>query len=161
MLSYRSIRTLLLLAGAWGAGAASAQEAAASVEKCGKSFGTLAVAEPQTGWGHLSRYGLGSPATLLRMLIQQSGCFDVVERGVAMQNLQQERALAQSGDLRQESNLGQGQMQAADFVMTTVVQIAASDTGGVGGATGIATGAGGGGSFTAQRQSPASAARAP
>lgn len=115
-------------------GAVSAQEAASSVEKCGKSFGTLAVAEPQTGWSHISRYGLGSPATLLRMMIQQSGCFDVVERGVAMQNLQQERALAQSGDLRQESNLGQGQLQAADFVMTPVVQIAASDTGGIGGA---------------------------
>lgn len=122
----------MLAGGAW----AQDQEQGSTVEKCGKSFGTLAVAEPQTGWGHLSRYGLGSPATLLRMMIQQSGCFDVVERGVAMQNLQQERALAQSGDLRQESNLGKGQMQAADFVMTPVVQIAASDTGGIGGGLG-------------------------
>lgn len=134
MTSNLSVRTCWVLVGFCGAGVAGAQEAASSVEKCGKSFGTLAVAEPQAGWGHISRYGLGSPATLLRMLIQQSGCFDVVERGVAMQNLQQERALANSGDLRQESNLGQGQMQAADFVMTQVVQIAASDTGGIGGA---------------------------
>jgi curli biogenesis system outer membrane secretion channel CsgG len=117
-------------------GATWAQDSETTVEKCGKSFGSLAVAEPQTGWGHLARYGLGSPATLLRMMIQQSGCFDVVERGVAMQNLQQERALAQSGELRQDSNVGKGQMQAADFVMTPVVQIAASDTGGVGGGLG-------------------------
>ena len=115
---------------------AHAQDAASNVEKCAQSFGTLAVSEPQIGWGHLSRYGLGSPSTLLRMLVQQSSCFDVVERGVAMQNLRQERALAQSGDLRQESNLGQGQMQAADFVMTPVVQIAATETGGVTGAVG-------------------------
>jgi len=37
------------------------------------------------------------PATaqwLLRLMIQQSNCFQIVERGVAMQNLMQERALA-------------------------------------------------------------------
>jgi curli biogenesis system outer membrane secretion channel CsgG len=114
----------------------AAEESGSNVEKCSKSFGALAVAEPQTGWGHLRHYGLGSPAALLRMMIQQSGCFDVVERGVAIQNLKQERAMSESGDLRQESNVGKGQMQAADFVMTPDVQIASSNTGGVGGAIG-------------------------
>ena len=109
----------------------AADEADSQLEKCGKSFGTLAVAEPQTGWGHIQHYGLGSPAALLRMMIQKSGCFDVVERGVAMKNLQQERALAESGEMRQESNVGTGQMQAADFVMTPDVQIASSNSGGV------------------------------
>jgi curli biogenesis system outer membrane secretion channel CsgG len=115
------------------AGAAQAEEAASTVEKCSKNFGTIAVAEPQSGWNHLSHYGLGSPAAVLRMMIQQSGCFDVVERGYGMQNLQQERALGQSGELRQESNVGKGQMQAADFVLTPNVQVGSSDTGGVGG----------------------------
>jgi curli biogenesis system outer membrane secretion channel CsgG len=116
--------------------AARAEEAQATVEKCSKNFGTIAVAEPQGGWNYLSHYGLGSPAALLRMMIQESGCFDVVERGYAMQNLQQERALGESGDLRGESNVGKGQMQAADFVLTPNVQVAASDTGGVGGLLG-------------------------
>jgi curli biogenesis system outer membrane secretion channel CsgG len=111
----------------------AAGEPETKVEKCGKSYGTLAVAEPKAGWGHIQRFGLGSPTALIRMLIQQSGCFDVVERGAAMQNLQQERALVQSGDARQDSNLGMGQMQAADFVMTADVQIPTSTTGGVGG----------------------------
>lgn len=115
------------------AGAARAEETTSTVEKCGRSLGTIAVAESQTGWSHLQRYGLGSPAALLRLMIQQSGCFDVVERGVAMQNLQQERALGHGGDLRQGSNVGMGQMQAADFVLTPHVQVASSDTGGVGG----------------------------
>jgi curli biogenesis system outer membrane secretion channel CsgG len=96
----------------------------------------IAVAEPQGGWNYLSHYGLGSPAALLRIMIQQSGCFDVVERGYAMQNLQQERALGQSGELRQESNVGKGQMQAADFVLTPNVLVGASNTGGVGGLLG-------------------------
>lgn len=104
------------------------------VEKCSKKLGVLAVAEPQQGWGYLNQYGLGSPAALLRGMVQQSGCFDVVERGIAMQNLQQERALAAGGDLRSESNVGKGQMQAADFVMTPNVQIGSSTTGGLGGA---------------------------
>ncbi len=113
---------------------AFAEETSSQVEKCSQKLGVMAVVEPQTGWHHLSQYGLGSPSALLRMMVQQSGCFDVVERGVAMQNLQQERALAQGGDLRQESNVGKGQMQAADFVMTPNVQVGASTTGGIGGA---------------------------
>jgi hypothetical protein len=113
---------------------ALAQETSSQVEKCSQKLGVMAVVEPQTGWQHLSQYGLGSPSALLRMMVQQSGCFDVVERGVAMQNLQQERALASGGDLRSESNVGKGQMQAADFVMTPNVQVAASTTGGIGGA---------------------------
>ena len=84
---------VFILAGATTAWAAD--EPTSTVEKCSKSFGVLAVSEPQHGWGHLRGYGLGSPAALLRMMIQQSGCFDVAERGVAMQNLQQERAMAE------------------------------------------------------------------
>ena len=104
-----------------------------SIEKCGHKLGVLAVAEPNGGWGYLSSYQLGSPAQLIRMMVQDSGCFDVVERGVAMANIREERALAESGDMRAESNIGKGQMQAADFVMTPAVQIAANNTGGVGG----------------------------
>ena len=116
------------------AGHAAADDSTSNVEKCSRKFGVLAVAEPQGGWGYLSQYQLGSPAALLRMMVQNSGCFDVVERGQGLQNIQQERALADSGDLRGESNVGKGQMQAADFVMTPQVQIAANNTGGIGGA---------------------------
>ena len=123
----------LLLAGLSTGMAARADEAGSTVEKCPKKLGAIAVAEPQHGWNHISQYGLGSPASLLRMMIQQSGCFDVVERGQAMQNLQQERALASAGEMRQESNVGKGQMQAADFVMTPNVQIGANTSGGLGG----------------------------
>ena len=113
---------------------AHAEETSSNVEKCSKKFGTLAVNESQTGYSNLATYGLGSPAALLRLMIQQSGCFDVVERGVAMQNLQQERSLAGQDEMRQGSNVGKGQLQAADFVMTPNVQIGASNTGGIGGA---------------------------
>ena len=112
---------------------AFADDTASHVEKCQKKLGVLRVAEPQQGWGWLHEYSLGSPAALLRMMVQSSGCFDVVERGAGLQDLEQERALAQGGELRGESNIGKGQMQAADFVMTPNVQVSAN-TGGVGGA---------------------------
>lgn len=123
----------LMLAGLALATAAHADDAGSTVEKCSKKFGVIAVVDPQTGWQYLSQYGLGSPSALLRLMIQQSGCFDVVERGQAMANIQQERALASGGELRQESNIGKGQMQGADFVLTPNVQIGSSNTGGIGG----------------------------
>jgi curli biogenesis system outer membrane secretion channel CsgG len=117
---------------------ASADESSdkGAIERCSTNLGTLAVAEPQSHViASLSQYSLGSPSTMLRMIVQESGCFTVVERGIAMQNLQQERALAAGGQLQQDSNVGGGQLQAADFVMTPSVQFS-SDTGGVGGAIG-------------------------
>ena len=107
-----------------------------SIEKCSRNLGTLAVAEPQSQMlTYLGHYKLGSPSTMLRMIAQESGCFTVVERGVAMQNLQQERALAAGGQMQEGSNIGGGQLQAADFVMTPTIQFS-EDTGGVGGSIG-------------------------
>ncbi len=107
-----------------------------TITKCPRNLGTLAVAEPQSHiLASLGRYSLGSPSIMLRMIAQESGCFTVVERGVAMQNIQQERALASGGQLQGGSNVGGGQLQAADFVMTPAVQFS-DDTGGIGAAVG-------------------------
>jgi len=69
-------------------------------------------------------------------MIQQSNCFIVVERGVGMSNMMQERALASGGELRQNSNMGGGQMVAADFLLTPNVVFSENNAGGVGGAVG-------------------------
>ncbi|HSW03755.1 Ig domain-containing protein [Aquabacterium sp.] len=126
------------------AGTAAADDSQPTVEKCDREMGSLAVAEPQSHViAGLSRYQLGSPSIMLRMIAQESGCFAVVERGVAMQNLQQERSLAAGGQLQAGSNVGGGQMQVADFVMTPAVQFS-DDTGGVGGVIGGLFGRAGG-----------------
>ena len=130
----KSPLTLLVAGLSLTLAAGTAAAATPNIEKCGHKLGVLAVTEPNGGWGYLSSYQLGSPAQLIRMMVQDSGCFDVVERGVAMQNIREERSLAEGGELRGESNIGKGQMQGADFVMTPAVQIAANNTGGVGGA---------------------------
>jgi hypothetical protein len=114
-------------------GPGGAQGAASDLERCDKPMGAVAVVEPQDHIIYaLSRYRLGSPTGLIRLMIQQSNCFLVVERGVGMQNLMQERALGKSGELRQDSNMGGGQMVTADYVLTPAVVFSQDDAGGVG-----------------------------
>jgi hypothetical protein len=107
------------------------------LEHCDKPMGAMAVVEPQSEVvTALLRYRLSSPVSLIRLMIQQSNCFIVVERGAGLQNLQQERQLAASGEARQGSNLGGGQMVAADFVLTPSVVFSENNAGGIGGAVG-------------------------
>ncbi len=112
-------------------------------EKCDAPKGTIAVSEPQSEVvAALLRSGLQSPSGLIRMIIANSNCFQVVERGQGFQNMMQERALASGGQMQAGQNVGQGQMVAADFVITPSVVIAAHTSGGVGG--GLLGGFGGG-----------------
>jgi hypothetical protein len=107
------------------------------IEKCDAPIGTISINEPEASMARaLSGYNLGSPAGVLRILIQESNCFLVVERGSGLTQMQQERELARSGELQQASNVGGGQMVAADFVLTPGVIFSDNNAGGVGGAAG-------------------------
>jgi curli biogenesis system outer membrane secretion channel CsgG len=100
-------------------------------------MGAMAVVEPQSEiLTALMRYKLQSPVGLIRMMIQQSNCFIVVERGQGMRNMMQERQLASGGEMRQGANLGGGQMVAADFILTPGVVFSENNAGGIGGAAG-------------------------
>ncbi|MCU7919593.1 MAG: peptidoglycan-binding protein [Candidatus Thiodiazotropha sp. (ex Epidulcina cf. delphinae)] len=122
------------------AGGETAEGANTALEHCDETLGTLAVVEDQRApwWAtYRSRYPtLGTTVPVLRMMIQQSNCFVVVERGRAMNNMMQERALMQSGEMRQGSNFGKGQMVAADYTMNPSIQFSAKGTGGLGGIVG-------------------------
>jgi hypothetical protein len=98
----------------------------------------MAVVEDQTApwYANLSQYKLGSTIPVLRMMVQQSNCFVIVERGRAMQNIMQERALEQSGEMRKGSGFGKGQMVAADYTMSPSINFSQKGTSGVGGALG-------------------------
>ena len=119
------------------AGPQGAQNANAQLEKCDAPKGTLAVVEAQNQViASLGRYGLQSPTGLIRMIVQQSNCFQIVERGMAMQNMMQERALAAGGQMQSDQNIGKGQMVAADFIVTPSVVFSENNAGGMGGAVG-------------------------
>jgi hypothetical protein len=122
-----------------GAAGTDGSKGDSGLEHCDKPMGAMAVVEPQSEYMiALSRYNLQSPVGLIRMMIQQSNCFIVVERGQGLRNMEQERALAAGGQTRSGSNIGGGQMVAADFILTPSVVFSENNAGGVGG--GIAGG---------------------
>ncbi|MDQ7974629.1 MAG: peptidoglycan-binding protein [Rhodocyclaceae bacterium] len=121
------------------AGSASAN-ASSALERCESPLGTVSLIENQSaGWYTIvtGEYKLPPTSTLLRLLIQQSNCFVVVERGAAGMNaMNRERAIMQSGEMRAGSNFGKGQMVASDYGISPEVIINNSDAGGMGAALG-------------------------
>lgn len=122
---------------AGAAGGASAEGEKSNLEKCDETLGTLALQEDQQApwWFQLRERQLGSTIPVLRLMIQQSNCFVIVERGRAFANMERERALMQSGESRAGSNFGQGQMVAADYTLSPEIQFSGK-TGGGGGFAG-------------------------
>jgi hypothetical protein len=126
------------------AGGSTAMDSNKQLERCDRSLGTLAIVEDanQPWVNQLSaRYSTQSTVPLLRMIIQQSNCFVIVERGQAMHQMQGERQLMQSGELRKTSNFGKGQMVAADYTMTPSITFSQKDTSGASGLLGGRIGA--------------------
>jgi curli biogenesis system outer membrane secretion channel CsgG len=100
------------------AGQTAQQERAkkeAEIPTCTKKYGAIAVVEPERNWW--TEYHLGSPEALLKIYVNKSGCFTLVDRGKGMAAAKAERELAASGELRGRSNVGKGQVKAADYVL--------------------------------------------
>lgn len=105
--------------------------------KCNKTFGTVSLVNGEgRGWHY---YKLGEPSTLIKVFIQRSGCFKLVDRGAGLSALQREMALSQGGGLQRGSNVGAGQIKAADYVIVVDIVGANANAGG-GGLGGIAGG---------------------
>ncbi len=117
----------------------AAQNANAALEKCASPLGTVALFEETSAdWyrAFTTEYRLGSTVPVLRLMIQQSNCFVVVERGRAFANMERERALMAQGQTRAGSNMGGGQVVAADYSLTPEVLVSARGTSGAGGGLG-------------------------
>lgn len=114
----------------------------ASIPHCTKRLGTITIVDgdDSNGW---TQANLAPPQKLLKVIVQKSGCFGLVDRGAGMDAAARERALNQSMGLQHGSNVGQGQIKAADYVLVAEVGSADSNTGG-GGAAGLIGGLVGG-----------------
>lgn len=108
----------------------------AQIPRCTRNLGTVAIVEPDNQWWR--ELNLGSPEAVIKVFVQQSGCFTLVNRGRAMQNRNMERALADQGELQDNSNIGRGQVKAADYFLQPdiVTSNAHSGGGNIGGALG-------------------------
>jgi len=92
-------------------------DAQPQMPRCSSRIGTLAVQEPENGNRWWTSMNLESPAALIKVYVSQSGCFTLVDRGKGMAAAHAERDLAGEGEMRVGSNIGKGQMKAADYVL--------------------------------------------
>ena len=93
------------------------QQQAAQIPVCAKPLGTISVIEPEDAVNWWTGQQLPAPSKLIKVFVNKSRCFTLVDRGVGMAAAQYERGLAADGELRGGSNIGKGQVKAADYVM--------------------------------------------
>ncbi|MEQ1579557.1 MAG: CsgG/HfaB family protein [Steroidobacteraceae bacterium] len=90
-----------------------------AIPTCDKRYGAVAVVEPEESpnryWYREAQ--LESPVALIKVFVSQSKCFTLVDRGKGLDAAKEERSLAGDGELRGGSNVGKGQMRAADYVL--------------------------------------------
>lgn len=98
------------------------------IPKCTRNLGALAIVEPDSQWWR--ELSLGSPEAIIRVFVQQSGCFTLVNRGRSMQSRAMERAMADQGELQAGSNLGKGQVRAADYFIEPNIVTTNKNSGG-------------------------------
>lgn len=89
----------------------------AEIPVCAKPLGSISVIEPEDVVNWWTGQQLPAPSKLIKVFVNKSKCFTLVDRGVGMAAAQAERALASEGQLRGRSNIGKGQIRAADYVM--------------------------------------------
>ena len=150
---YRTIAIVGMLAAA--ATSASAQkmgkggigiDETIEVPRCDRSLGTVALVEERSaasptdgmpaGMAALIRMAEAQnggsqrvdPLPLLKLLVAQSGCFQIVDRGEGFDALQRERQLAGANN--------QATLKAADYLLQAKVLYSDNDSGGSGGGLG-------------------------
>src|SRR5918998_3660842 len=89
------------------------EKGVAEIPTCTRKLGTIAIVEPDNNWWQ--GLGLGSPEAVIKMFVMKSGCFGLVDRNKGLQSRNIERALADNGELQRGSNIGRGQVKAADY----------------------------------------------
>ena len=99
------------------------------VPHCSRKLGTVSVrdGDDPLPW---TQNSLSPPSKLLKVLIARSGCFNLVDRGAGLNAAQQERDIGNGLGLQRRSNVGQGQIKAADYVLVAEIQGANSNVSG-------------------------------
>ena len=131
-----TLTVLVFLSCGLAATAQAADVPEPQIPTCNKRLGTLSVTEPDNNWW--TQYQLDSPDALIKVFVAQSNCFTLLDRGKGLAAAEKERALAASGEVRGGSNIGKGQMKAADYVLVPDLVTKNANSGGtnIGGALG-------------------------
>ncbi len=100
-----------------------------AIPHCDKPYATVALQEP-AGGGWWDSYDLDNPKALIKYYVNESGCFTLVDRGSGLEMGANERMLSQGGELQVGSNVGGGQLLAADFFLVPDLVTNDEDSGG-------------------------------
>jgi curli biogenesis system outer membrane secretion channel CsgG len=122
------------------------------VPRCDRLLGTISLVEERSAAGTAEGIPPGlaalvrmaemqngggarvDPLPLLKLLVAQSGCFQVVDRGERFDARHRERQLAAGGAVANANN--QATLRAADYLLQAKVLYSCSDSGGNGGGLG-------------------------
>ena len=97
------------------------RQAMTDVPHCARKLGTISImdGDDPSGW---TQFQLAPPQKLLKVMVQRSGCFNLVDRGSGLAAAEKERAIGNGLGLQRRSNVGLNQIKAADYVLVAEVQ---------------------------------------
>jgi curli biogenesis system outer membrane secretion channel CsgG len=111
-------------------GPQGAQNAAKELRHCSAPVAVVALVENQNGYVGIGHGGLPqSPLPLVRVLMQQSGCFRIVDRNAGLKATVQEQELKASGVLRADGNVKKGQGIMAQYSVVPSLTFSEQDAG--------------------------------
>lgn len=101
------------------------------LERCDATLGVLRIEEDVRSPWYAHYYSrVGSTAPLLNLLIMQSNCFVVVERGTGERGIAAETARARGDEARESATRGKGQQVVADYLLKPEIVMNDKGTGG-------------------------------
>ena len=103
--------------------------AVTEIPHCNRRLGTVSIANGDDPYGW-TQFNLAPPEKLLKVMVQKSGCFGLVDRGAGLNAASTERNIGSNLGLQRGSNVGQGQIKAADYVLIAEVQASNGNAGG-------------------------------
>jgi len=111
-------------------GTAGAQNAAKELLKCEAPVAVVALQENQGGYTGIGRGGLPeSPLPLVRVLMQQSGCFRIVDRNAGLKATVREQELKDAGVLRADGDVKKGRGIMAQYSVMPSLTFSEQDAG--------------------------------
>jgi curli biogenesis system outer membrane secretion channel CsgG len=111
-------------------GPQGAQDAAKQLQRCDAPIAVVALVENQNGYLGIGKGGLPeSPLPLVRVLMQQSGCFRIVDRNAGLKATVREQELKESGVLRADGAVQKGRGIMAQYSVVPSLTFSEQDAG--------------------------------
>ena len=113
------------------AGPAGASQAAAELRTCTETVAVVSLMENPNGYVGIGRGGLpDSPLPLVRVIMQQSGCFRIVDRHSGLKATVREHELKEDGILRQDdTTVRKGRGIVAQYTLVPSLTFSEQDAG--------------------------------